>query len=120
MVSINWIAVGVLSLNIIIYWLITQLRNISTIRGGAISGWFSGIIGLYFLIPDEIILFNFNKTKLILIYVIIAFLSILCVFVSRDNPSTYNIPVVGRLFYYLPRIGILMGVITAILNQIIE
>jgi uncharacterized metal-binding protein len=50
---------------------------------------------------------------------IIAVVSIVLVFVSRDDPSTYNIPVIGELLYYLPRLGIIMGIITAALNQII-
>ncbi len=120
MVSIDWITVGILALNVIFYLLVTRLKDVKEIRGGAISGWLSSMPGFYFLITqNKIPLFGLEKVSLMLIYSIIAAVSILLVFVSRDDPSTYNIPVIGDLFYYLPRVGIFMGIVTAALNQII-
>lgn len=119
MVSIDWVAVGTLTLNGILYLWVTHKKGFSIIRGGAISGWVSSLIGFYFLLPDKILLFGFDKAAIVVVYSLIAIVSIWLVYESKDDPSTYNILVVGKLCYYLPRIGIFMGVITAALNQII-
>jgi len=120
MVSIDWITVGVLTLNVIFYLLVTRLKDVKKIRGGAISGWLTSMPGLYILIiHNKIPLFGLEEVSLMFFYSIIAAVSIVLVFVSRDDPSTYNIPIIGELLYYLPRVGIIMGIVTAALNEII-
>ncbi len=120
MVQIDTLALTVLALNGFIYFLVTQLEGVSKIRGGAISGWISSFIGFYVLIKkNKLPLFGFEATTLIFIYAIIALFGVLIVFVGRDRPSNYNIPLLGDLLYYYPRVGIFMGVIIAALSQIL-
>ena len=119
MVSIDWAAVGILVLNLITFLLVKQLKGVSNIRGGAISGWMSSIPGFYFLVPGSFILFGLDRAALLLIYALVAIISILIVFVTRDDPSHYNTFFIGHLFYYLPRVGIFMGMVTAALTQVL-
>ncbi len=117
--SIDLVALSTLILNGGLYLWVTNKKDFSRIRGGAISGWISSLWGFYFLLPDEIFLFGLDKAVLVLVYSLIAIFSIWLVYESKDGgPSIYNKPVVGELCYYLPRIGIFMGGLIAALNQI--
>ena len=118
--EISPLFLGILILNGFIYYLVNKLSGVGPIRGGALSGWISSFIGISVMITDgEMPTFGIKETDFISIYAIIAFISFLLVFVGRDNLSMYNKPIIGELLFYIPRIGIFMGVIVAIISQII-
>jgi len=118
MVEIGSLALTVIAINAFTLYLTTKLVGIGKIRGGALSGWISSFVGFYVLVnQDKIPTFGFEKSGLIFGYGIIAILSILIVFVGRDKPSNYNIPLLGDLLYYVPRVGIFMGIVIAMLSQ---
>jgi hypothetical protein len=119
MVAIDWVAASTLILNGFLYFWVTNKKGFARIRGGAISGWISSLWGFYFLLPSGIFLFSLDKAALVLVYSLIAILSMWLVYEGKGNLSIYKIPVMGELCYYLPRVGIFMGGLTAILNQII-
>jgi len=117
--SIDWYAVMVIAINIILYLLIDSIPKMGFIRGGAISGWISSFIGFYIILFKKINNVNFIDPSYIFIYALVAIFGILIVFVGKDNVSNYNIPVLGHILYYYPRVGIIMGGVMALLSQIL-
>ncbi|MCK4796400.1 MAG: hypothetical protein KAT05_03410 [Spirochaetes bacterium] len=118
--QISPLFLGILILNVFIYYLVNKLSGVGPIRGGALSGWISSFIGISVMVNDgEMPTFGIKESDFISIYGIIAIISILLVFVGKDDPSMYNKPIIGELLYYIPRIGIIMGVIVASISQIV-
>ena len=120
MVNIDTLMLVILAINIFVYYLVTKLKGVGLIRGGALSGWVSSFIGIWVMVNDgKIPTFGMKESNLIFAYAMIAIISILLVFVGRDSPSNYNKPILGELLFYMPRIGIFMGLIVAFISQIV-
>lgn len=120
MVNIDMLALTILGINAFLFFLTTKLTGIGKIRGGALSGWISSLIGLWVLVnKGKIPTLGVEKGTFIFVYAVIVIFAILFVFVGRDSVSSYRTPIFGKLLFYIPRIGIFMGIVIAIISQVI-
>lgn len=120
--EISYFALGVLGSQAVVWFLLGRMSKMGRIRAGGISGWFAGLVGLTILAYKKMlpVFFGFDAAVIIGLYGGLTIIATLLLLAHRDNPSVGNIPILREAVQYLPRIGILMGLVMTALRFLLK
>ena len=117
--NFNWFGAGVWILNLVLMFLLSNIRRIKYKRGAGIAGWISALVGTLILVFYKSPLVSWMSTTIALIMGIFSIIAILLIFLSALSPQNnlrnirHLIKTVQGIGWFL---GYFMGFLVAILT----
>jgi membrane associated rhomboid family serine protease len=116
--GVSWFGVGVVLLNIILTFFVSNMRRINAARGAGISGWVSALIGVLILVYNQTSIASGLSATIALVMGIISIFAILSIIAPALSPHL-NI----GLFRHVSKtariggwfIGYIVGIIVGVL-----
>ena len=99
--------------------LLGKVRGFGIKTSSSVGGWISGLIGLVILTIAGVFGLSFLSFIALASFALLTIVSILIALVAKSNPLRWYQSSFSFVFKYLPKLGVLIGIVFSILNMVL-